>query len=100
MEELYLKRFSDFANPTEVMDGDKIKIGDVLNKEIKVFSYKIGDSKYEGKKLLTLQIEVDGENRIIFTSGIVLIDQCEKYADNMPFLTTIKKISDRFYSFT
>lgn len=82
------------------MVGDKIKIGKIVGKEVEVVDYKVSDSKFEGKKLLTLQIKLDGESRIVFTSSSILIDQSQKYEEEMPFLTTIEKINDRFYSFT
>ena len=95
-----MKKFSDFATEDSIMSGDKIKIGDITGKEVEVIDYRIGNSKFEGKKLLTLQIKLDGENRVIFTSSNVLIDQSQKYEEEMPFLATIKKINNRFYSFT
>lgn len=95
-----MKRFSDFAKGDKIMNGDKIKIDDVVEKEVEVVGYKIGDSRFEGKQLLTLQIKLNGEDRVIFTSSNVLIDQSQKYESEMPFIATIKKINDRFYSFT
>ena len=99
-EALYLKKFSDFAKDDEIMSGDKIKIGDVAGREIEIVGYKIGDSKFEGKKLLTLQIKLNGEDRVVFTSSGVLIDQTQKYKNEMPFITTIEKVNNKFYSFT
>jgi hypothetical protein len=40
-----------------------------------------------------------GSKYIIFTGSIVLIDQLEKYKENLPFYTTVKKI-DKYYTFT
>lgn len=95
-----MKKFSDFAKDDGVMSGDKIKIGNIVGKEIEVVGYKIGNSRFEGKQLLTLQIKLNGEDRVIFTSSNVLIDQSQKYKEEMPFIATIEKINDRFYSFT
>lgn len=95
-----MKRFSDFAKEDSIMNGDKIKIGDIVGKEIEIVDYKIGNSKFEGKKLLTLQIKLNGEDRVVFTSSGVLIDQSEKYKNEMPFIATIEKVNNRFYSFT
>lgn len=100
MEELLLERFSDFAKENGIMSGDKIKIDEILNKEIIIKSYKVGSSKYEGKQLLTLQIELEGIDRVIFTSGTVLVDQCNTFKDKMPFISKIQKINHKFYSFT
>ena len=96
-----MKKFSDFANE-KILDGDKIKIDGVLNKEIKVIGYSIKNSKYSKNKsgeYLTLQIEMDNEKYIIFTGSDVLIDQLKKYCNEIPFLTTVRKIN-RYYSLT
>ena len=42
---------------------------------------------------------MDNIDYIVFTGSGVLIDQIEKYKDNLPFYVTIKKI-DRYYTFT
>ena len=97
-----MKRFSDFATEPNAMTGDKIKIEDVLDKEIEVTGYKISDSKFAKKstdKVLTLQFKLGGENRILFTGSNVLMEQVEKYQDEMPFVATITKVN-KFYTFS
>ena len=82
------------------MTGDKIKISDILGKEIEVIGYKISDSKQKlGTKMLTLQFKLDGEERVLFTGSSVLIEQIEEYGHEIPFLTVIQKVN-RFYTFT
>lgn len=94
-----MHKFSDFSEE-RTFDGDKIPIADVLNREIAVLNYRTGGSKQKaGTKCTTIQIEVDGKHRVIFTGSEVLANQPEKYSDQLPFMTTIKKIND-FYSFT
>lgn len=95
-----MKRFSDFAEePTAIM-GEKIRINDLLGKEIEVTGHKISDSKHKaGTKLLTLQFKLDDEERILFTGSNVLIEQAERYESEMPFLTTVQKVN-KFYTFT
>ena len=96
------KRFNDFARESKPLEGSKVKIDDIINREIKVTDYKIRDSKYEKKnceKCLTLQFEIEGIKHVLFTGSNVLIDQIEKYKSEIPFLTTLKKI-DRYYTFT
>jgi hypothetical protein len=95
------KRFSDFADEPEMLDGEKIQISQILNKEIEVVGYRIRQSKY-GKnasgQCLTLQfVDDSGERRVVFTGSDVLIDQMKKYGDQIPFATTIKKI-DKYYT--
>lgn len=95
-----MKRFSDFASGNEVMTGDKIRIDDVIGKEIKVVGYKVSNSKQkEGTKVLTLQFHLDGTERILFTGSSVLLDQAEKYSHEMPFVTKIERVN-KFYTFT
>lgn len=95
-----MKRFSDFAEEPAAITGEKIRINDLLGKEIEVTGYKIGDSKHKaGTKLLTLQFKLDDEERILFTGSNVLIEQAEKYESEMPFLAIIEKVN-KFYTFT
>jgi len=97
-----MRRFSEFSTETGPLEGDKIRLDDVCNIEISITGYTIRESKYkknESGKYLTLQIELDGECRVIFTGSDVLIGQAERYANEMPFVTTIKKIN-RYYTFT
>jgi len=96
-----MKRYSDFSKE-KVLDGDKMRIDDVLNKEVAILAYSIKDSRYsknESGKYLTLQIEISEKKYVIFTGSDVLIDQMEKYEHELPFLATIRKIN-RYYSLT
>jgi hypothetical protein len=95
-----VKRFADFNTDAKPLDGEKVKIDDILNVEVNVIGYNIRKSKY-GKnasgKCLAMQVEVAGERRLIFTGSDVLISQLERYAEHIPFLATIRKI-DRYYT--
>lgn len=96
-----VKRFSDFATAPNILDGSKIRIDDILNQEIEIVGHRITDSKYKKNtsgKCLTIQfIGKDGERHVVFTGSDVLISQVEKYAGEIPFYATIKKI-DRYYT--
>lgn len=95
-----MKRFSDFAKPSSIVTGDKIKISEVVGKEIEIIGYKISDSKQKpGTKVLMLQFKLNGEERILFTGSSVLIEQIEEYGHEIPFLTKIEKVN-RFFTFT
>lgn len=48
---------------------------------------------------MVLQIEFDGEKRIVFTGSSVLMRQAEKHREQMPFLATIAK-NDKYYTFS
>lgn len=96
-----MEKFADFAQE-EPLDGDKIKIDEIINREIIVIAYNISNSKYKDSnscKCLKLQIKLDDKKYVVFTGSMILIDQIEKYKEHIPFLTTISKIN-KFYSFT
>jgi len=93
-----IKRFTDFAKET-VLDGDKIRMDDVINEEIIILDYNIKESKLKDGDYLTLQISKSDKKHVIFTGSHVLIDQIKKYKDEIPFLTTIRKIN-KYYSLT
>lgn len=96
------ENFSDFAEEeSEIIEGDKIKIAEVLNQDIIVTNYRILDSKFSNanSECLQLQFQLNEEKRVIFTGSKVLIRQIKKYQEHIPFSTTIKKIN-KYYSFT
>ncbi len=105
MEQHRLK-FSDFAKDTLPIEGEKVQLDSILNREIYITEYRIKPTKYEGKnksgKYLTLQFERDGATGprcIAHTGSDVLIDQMERYGDRVPFLATVVKIG-RYYTLT
>lgn len=96
------KRFSNFAKEATPLDGDKIRIDEVLDKEIEVIGCQVRRSKYEKNrtgKCLLLQMIFNGSRRVLFTGSDVLIEQLEKYSNEIPFVCIIKKI-DRYYIMT
>jgi len=96
-----MERFHEFAEESGPLDGDKVRIDDVLNKELIITGYKIKESKYpkSGPKCLTLQVVLDDKKYVLFTGSVVLLEQMEKYQDHLPFIATIQKI-DRYYTLT
>lgn len=95
-------KFSDFANESKPFDGNKQRIDDILNQEILIIDFKIKDSKQrQGTSYATIQFrhKQDDNNHIIFTGSEVIIGQLNKYKENLPFNTIIKKI-DKYYTFT
>ena len=81
--------------------GDKIKMEKILGKQISVLSYEIQPSKAFPEKgdgnYIKMQIEFNGEKRLVFTSGTVLMDLIKKVPeDAFPFTTTIVKNEDHF----
>jgi hypothetical protein len=95
-------KFSDFNCNLKVFDGQKRSINLILNKEILIKLFKIGNSKYKTEKYATVQFndpanENKLENFIFFTGSLVIIDQLNQNKDHLPFYTTIKKI-DQYYT--
>ena len=78
--------------------GDKLKIERLLNREITVLFHKIEDSvKKPGTKYLSLQIEMDGQKRVVFTGAQALLEAIQKVPeDGFPFTTTIVKDNERY----
>lgn len=93
------KRFGDFAKDHVPLDGTKLKIADILNKEILVIAYRVKDSRYNATSCLTIQFMMGEERHVAFTGSQVLLDQCKSYEAEIPFIATVKRI-DRYYSFT
>jgi predicted ABC-class ATPase len=96
------KRFSEFARENMPLEGSKLKLDEVVNREITVTDYRIKDSRYKKEsapRCLTLQFKLEEKVYILFTGSNVLVDQIDKYKAEIPFITTIKKI-DKYYTFT
>jgi hypothetical protein len=82
-------------------EGDKIKIIKIINREIIVHDFKIEQSKiFKEKgtgKCLHLQISVNNEKHIIFTSSCGLIDVIQLIPKTgFPFTTTIIQENERY----
>jgi len=79
--------------------GEKVKIDSLLNQEILITGYRVNESKYKTNfpRCLTVQFMKDDQQHVVFTGSSVLINQLEKYAKEIPFLATIKKI-ERYYT--
>lgn len=96
-----MKQFKDFniKASTKAFTGDKIKIDKILNKSVVIHGFQITESKIKDKgngKCLTLQVEVDGQMRIVFSGSVTLQDMITQVpSDNIPFTTTIIKESER-----
>ncbi len=100
-----MNKFSDFAEEELQFSGDKVAIDKLVNIPILVKDYRLNESKYKktnAEKCMTIQFEYKdkaGVNHVVFTGSMVLINQCEKYQDKIPFETTIIKVN-KYYSFS
>ncbi len=93
------ERFGDFAEE-EAFDGDKLRLDEILNKEILVTGFRIKEShQKKDTQYLTIHFELDGTQHVTFTGSSVLMDQLRKYESHLPFFAVIKKIN-RHYTFS
>jgi hypothetical protein len=98
-----MNSFSQFniKQTTKGFEGDKIKISRILNREIVVHHFKIGDSKVFKErgsgKCLCIQLSMNNEKHIVFTSAGGLIETIQQVPENgFPFSTTIIEENDRY----
>ena len=93
------ERFSDFASSWDgvSLEGEKCKINDILNLEVLMTSYRIMKSKKNEGNCLTLQFELNGVKKVIFTGSEVLQNQVERYKDKLPFIARIVK-KDKYFT--
>lgn len=97
-----MKKFSDFSEEDSVMDGDKVKLPTLFDKEICILQFKIRKSQFKDKReyyaiIQFTESDENGEHKVCFTSSAVLMEQLEKYQNELPFQTTIKKV-DKYYT--
>ena len=98
-----MKKFSDFMDVNDgPLKGKKVKLNDMLGKELIFLNFSVKNSKFSKNKsgnYLTIQFQekVDGDLFIIFTGSDVLIDQFEKYKEHLPFQAKLTNV-DRYYT--
>ncbi len=106
-----IPKFSDLSE-RKSLDGDKIKIDDVLNNPIVVTGYNVSSSKYKDKnndKCVKVQFyfvsDEKAERRVFFSGSGVIKDQVEDMEKQLTekglpfkFETTVKKVGN-YYSF-
>lgn len=93
-----MHKFSDFAKPA-MLDGQKIKISELFNKQIAVMGAKVTKSKVNSGECLQLQIRMDDKNYVCFTGSTVLIQQIKENMAEIPFETVITTVGSA-YQFT
>jgi hypothetical protein len=95
------KKFSDFAgHGGESFQGEKIKTGDIVDKEITVKGFKTVPDKFSAdpSALVTLiHFEMDGTDYVTFTRSAVLIQQLQLHKDKLPFITKIIRPEGKRY---
>jgi hypothetical protein len=94
------KRFSDFSEEAKPLEGEKIKLEGILDKEIMIMAYRTGKSKFHNDQTyLTIQISINDTVHVVFTGSKVLESQLAKYSSELPFVATVKKINN-YYTLT
>jgi uroporphyrinogen-III synthase len=96
-----MRKFSDLqiTTPAESFIGDKVEMKRIVDKEIVVERYKIETSKFPkpgNDRCLTMQIQLAGEKRVVFSSSKGLMELIEQVPQGgFPFSTTIRKEHER-----
>jgi len=102
-----MNKFSEFADlsQTPVMDGKKVPLNEILEKEIIVLKYRIKNTKYADAKnpeCLTVQFAFSKspeEHWVFFSGSNVLMRQLEQYKDKLPFSSVIKR-EGKYFTFS
>jgi hypothetical protein len=112
MNDIEIPKFSNFAS-RKTLDGDKIKIEEIINKPIVVTGYKIDNSKFyrkQNEKVIKLQFYMADDTKkkkfVLFSGSSVLQEQIAETEEQLKgmglplmFETTIAKISN-YYAFS
>jgi hypothetical protein len=99
METEIPRRFRDFAQEHRPLDGSKMKVEEIIGREILLLAYRLKPSKYGAAPCLTIQFELAGQRHVTFTGSQVLAEQMRLYGERLPFYATLAKI-DRYYTLT
>ncbi len=87
-----MKRFADLPLEKRDVWAEKVKISEVIGKEIIITGFTIVPSKYgENEQATRIDFEVDGEKHICFTSSALIRRQLENTRDEFPYMTVITK---------
>ena len=90
-----IPKFSEFASGT-ALEGEKMKIEEVLDKPITVLAHKTIPDKFaknEGDTVTIIQFSLDGKTHVSFTRSAVLVGQLKMMTENgkLPFSAKIVK---------
>lgn len=93
-----MKRFCEFSKERTALDGTKMKIDEVLGREIIVWDFMEFDSPATCLQV-QFSFEEAGEKFIFFTNSEVLTRQANQYREELPFCATVKK-QKRYLTFS
>lgn len=95
-----MRDFADFHKES-VLDGDKVGIKTILNKNIEVMGFAERNSRYakssDGKYII-IQIRHNGNKYVCFTASQVLKQQLSSYQNMLPFRAQII-FNGKYYTF-
>jgi hypothetical protein len=99
-----MKRFSDLniTQPDQSFTGEKIKLYNLLNREIIITGYRIVESKFTNSNTQRLDIDltIDNNKRVTWTGSKRLIETIKQIdKTELPISTTIVKEGES-YKFT
>lgn len=99
-----MKLFSEISQESSRLEGEKVKLDSILNQDIIIHDFNIAPSSFSKNKsgnYIMIQFSIKGkeEKSVLFTGSDVLIDQLQRYKDEMPFQVQIKKIN-KYYTLT
>jgi hypothetical protein len=96
-----VKRFSDLNIPTIVaLEGKKVKITSVLDREIVIHAYSIRKSKFEGD-YAKIQFSIPNKTKkyVVFTGSVNIIRQLSMMdTEDLPVLAKITCNDHGFYA--
>jgi hypothetical protein len=96
-----MKQFSEISREESRLEGDKIKLDDILNRDIVIYGFTLAKSSFSKNKTgqyVTVQFAYpEGVKQVFFSGSDVLIDQLQRYKTDIPFVAQIKKIN-KYYT--
>jgi hypothetical protein len=98
-----MKQFSEISHEEARLEGEKVRLDEILDQDIIILGFTTAQSKFSKNKsglYATVQFSItEDEKRVFFTGSDVIIDQLQRYRNEMPFSTKIKKVN-KYYTFS
>lgn len=94
-----IKRFSDLLPSGEVLEGEKIKMNDLLEKEVIIYAFKtIPDQFHPDGTVTLIQLDMNGKRYVTFTRSGVLLKQLDSVRQQLPLRGQIVR-RGKYFSF-
>lgn len=93
------KPYSEVA-PRVTLEGERIKLLDILNQEIVINDFVVLKSQYDRvENYVVVQCMLKGEKYTFATGSQVILKQLEEIRDKLPVRTTIRR-KGRYFTLT